>query len=272
MKRLLTIVCIAVLASSCRSTRKIGVAINNRKDSTGTPTAQQLGHADSISFIQGALQRLNAHHISYKTFSAKVNIDYKDATNKNYNVNATIRMQKDSAIWISANALLGIEAIRAYITRDSVKILDKLNKVYTARSMRFLQEQTDMPLTLAIMEDLIVGNPVFLDSVGSYSRGAAPGTITMLSIGNLFKHLMTLNEGDMTLTHSKIDDVDPAQSRTADITYDNYASDNGVLFSTKRQLLLSEVKKLNIKLDFRQYDFEVPVSFPFSIPKNYKRN
>ncbi|TCJ13308.1 DUF4292 domain-containing protein [Flaviaesturariibacter flavus] len=270
MNRLLTLICIVILASSCRSTRKIGVAINNRKDSSQVASAS--GRADSLAFIHGALQQLGGHHITYKTFSAKVNIDYKDATNKNYNVNATIRMQKDSAIWISANALLGIEAIRAYITRDSVKILDKLNKVYTARSMRFLQEQTDMPLTLSIMEDLIVGNPVFLDTVGSYTRNPSSGTVTMLSVGTLFKHLLTLNESNMTLAHSKIDDVDPAQSRTADITYDDYAASNGVLFSTKRQLLLSEVKKLNIKLDFRAYDFGVPVSFPFGIPKNYKRN
>lgn len=270
MKKILAALCIVLLATACRSTRKIGVAITNRKDSA--QITQQQHHADSLAFIGSAMQRLASNHIGFKTFTAKVNIDYKDATNKSYNVNATLRMYKDSAIWISANALLGIEAIRAYITKDSVKILDKLNKVYTARSMEFLQEQTDMPLNLSIMQDLIVGNPVFLDTASSYARNMPAGTVTMLSIGRMFKHLLTLNEGDMTIAHSKIDDVNHSLSRTADITYDEYDRKTGLPFATKRQLLLSEAKKLNIMLDFRQYDFEKEVSFPFSVPKNYKRN
>jgi hypothetical protein len=269
MKRLLTILCIAMLATACRSTRKIGVAINNRKDSA---QLAQMGHADSMTYIRQVMQRLDANVIRYQTFSGKVNIDYKDATNKNYNVNATIRMYKDSAIWISANALLGIEAIRAYITKDSVKILDKLNKVYTARSMQYLQDQTDMPLNLSIMQDLIVGNPIFLDSASAYSRNTMSGTLTVLSLGTWFRHLLSLNEPDMTLAHSKIDDVGGTTSRTADITYDAYETKTGIPFSTKRQMLLSEAKKLNVKLDFRQYEFGPAVSFPFNVPKNYKRN
>jgi hypothetical protein len=47
---------------------------------------------------------------------------------KNYDVNATMRMYKDSAIWLSANAVLGIEAMRVLITKDSVKLLNKLDK------------------------------------------------------------------------------------------------------------------------------------------------
>jgi hypothetical protein len=272
MKILVPILCIIMLATACRSTRKIGVAINNRKDSSQVVTTQQMAHADSMAYIRQVMQRLNANHISFNTFTAKVNIDYKDAANKNYNVNATLRMYKDSAIWISANALLGIEALRAYITKDSVKILDKLNKVYTARSMQFLQDQTDMPLNLHIMQDLIVGNPIFLDTASSYAHNASSGKLTMLSIGDLFKHLLSLNEADMTIAHSKIDDVDATMNRTADITYDAYENKIGLPFSTKRQMLLSEAKKLNVKLDFRQYDLNVPVSFPFNVPKNYKRN
>jgi hypothetical protein len=271
MKQILTLLCIVLLATACRSTRKIGVAIS-RKDSAQLAVAQQMGHADSMAYIRKAMERLGANHINFTTFSGKVNIDYKDAANKNYNVNATIRMYKDSAIWISANALLGIEAIRAYITKDSVKILDKLNKVYTARSMQFLQDQTDMPLTLATMQDLILGNPIFVETASTYARNTTLGTVTLLSTGSWFKHLMTLNDADMTIAHSKIDDIDKAMGRTADITYDSYETKNGLPFSTKRQMLLSEEKKLNVKLDFRQYEFGVPVSFPFNVPKNYKRN
>jgi len=269
MMRIAGFALLTVLTVACRSTRKIGAALA-RKDTTQTVVTTPSQRDDSTVFIRGAQERLAQRKIDYNTFTAKVNVDYRDASNKSHNVNATIRMQKDSAIWISANALLGIEALRALITRDSVKILDKLNKVYSVRSMAYLQEVTDMPLDLSIMQNLIVGNPVFVDSVIAYGRNQ--GTLTLLSVGTLFRNLLTINEDNMTLRHSKVDDLDPALNRTADFSYADYDDRKGVLFATRRQLYLSESKKLDVKLDFRQYDFNVPVSFPFSIPKNYKPN
>jgi hypothetical protein len=49
MKRLLTLLCIVLLATACRSTRKIGVAINSRKDSA---QLAQMVHADSMTYIR----------------------------------------------------------------------------------------------------------------------------------------------------------------------------------------------------------------------------
>ena len=43
--------------------------------------------------------------------------------------------------------LLGIEGIRAYITTDSVKILDKQNKNYIARSVPICRKYQNCRLT-----------------------------------------------------------------------------------------------------------------------------
>ena len=71
--------------------------------------------------------------ISFTTFSAKIDVDYQGTDGKKYNVNANLRMYKDSVIWISVTGLFGIEGLRAYITKDSVKILNKLDKIYTSK-------------------------------------------------------------------------------------------------------------------------------------------
>lgn len=269
MKTILAFIAVLVLLSACRSTRKITTAI--AKKDISVATKHENSAADSLAYIQTLLRRVDSNNINFKTFTAKVNIDYKDASNKSYNVNATLRMYKDSALWISANAILGIEALRVLVTKDSVKILDKLNKVYTARSIEYLQDVADMPLDLATMQDLIIGNPIFVDSVVSYGH-VPTNTITLLSIGEWFKHLMFLSESNKALLRSKIDDIDPTYNRTADITYLDYDNSKGVMFSTKRRINISGTKKLDIKLDFRQYDLGGSVSFPFNIPKNYKRN
>lgn len=260
------------LLASCRSTKKIQTAIA-KKDTVATvnvPTNVPKKN-DTLELINSTLSKLNANRINYRTFSAKVNVDYTGSDGKKYNVNATVRMYKDSAIWIAVNALLGIDVMRLFITKDSVKLLDKLNKTYTARSVDYLQEVTSLPLNLYNLQDLIIGNPVFLDSnIVSYSVNN--DQISLLSLGEFFKNLITLDGNDKTLLHSKLDDADPARSRTADLTYSNYETKKGQPFSTQRRIVVSEKKRLDIRLDFKQYDFNQEVSFPFSIPKNYERD
>ncbi|HRF24264.1 MAG TPA: DUF4292 domain-containing protein, partial [Chitinophagaceae bacterium] len=87
-------------------------------------------------------QHILNKQIQYQSFSAKTDVDYREQGGKKYSVTVHIRMIKDSVIWLLVNGPLGIEGLRALITTDSVKILDKQNKTYTARSMAYLQEVT----------------------------------------------------------------------------------------------------------------------------------
>ncbi|MGV3657063.1 MAG: DUF4292 domain-containing protein [Chitinophagaceae bacterium] len=266
MKFLYLIVLFFLLAA-CRATRPIQTAIA-KKDTAASVSRER---EDSLRFIAEAMESLKASELNFETFTAKVNIEYSGSDGKRYDVNASIRMLKDSAIWVSANAVLGIEAFRALITKDSVKILDKLNKTYTARSVDYLQEVTSLPLNLATLQNLILGNPVFFDSnIVSYSQ--APGTITLLSVGPYFKNGLTLSTDAKTVQRSKLDDADLARNRTADLGYWGYENKQGPLFATRRSISITEKKKLDIQLDFKQYGLNGEVSFPFSIPKNYVAN
>ena len=211
------------------------------------------------------------NRISFVTFSAKVDVDYRDAEGKRYDVNAHIRMYKDSVIWLSVTGPLGIEGLRAYITRDSIKVLDKQNKIYITRSVGYIQEITALPLDLAGLQDLLVGNPVFLDSsIISYSRSA--NTISLQSNGKFFKNLVIVSEPGRLLQSSKLDDLDELRNRTCYLTYSDYENKKGVNFSSKRKINVTEKKKLDIDLNFKQYDFNETLSFPFNIPKNYTKD
>ena len=180
MQRLLLGTLVLLLLASCRSTKKIGTAIS-KKDTTGRVTVDG-SREDSARFIRNIFLKIDSNRVRYTTFNSKVNIDYKGGDGKNYDVNANVRMYKDSAIWISANAILGIEAMRVLITRDSLKLLNKLDKVYTARSVDYLQEVTSLPLDLPTLQELIIGNAVFIDpNLSTFSTNA--NTISMLIIG-----------------------------------------------------------------------------------------
>ena len=269
IRSILFLATVAALMISCRSTRKIQTAIA-KKDSIQAPVPPGRSPADSAAFIRETLAKMNAATIDYTTFSAKINVDYQGTDGKKYDVNANLRMYKDSAIWISITAILGIEGLRAYITKDSVKILNKQDKVYTARSVAYLQEITALPLDLHSLQDILIGNPVFVDSnIISYSKSGT--NVSLLSMGKWFKNLLTLNELDR-IENSKLDDTDKNRSRTCNLSYSDYENKKDVIFSGKRRITVAEKSNLDIKLDFKSYDFNETLSFPFSVPKNYKRN
>ncbi len=275
MRFVILLVSIAVLAASCRGTRKIQTAIS-KSDTVvvNTPvkdTMKATAKVDSAALIKDVLAKMNAQHIDFTTFSAKLDVDYVGSDGKKENVNAKLQMYKDSIIWVSITGLLNIEGVRAIVTRDSVKILNKLDKKYTARSVAYLQEVSGLPLDLPALQDLLLGNPVFVDT-NSLSYSKDNNRVLLLSRGELFKHLLTLTENENTLIFSKLDDLDTKRNRTSDLSYDNYENKKGVNFSTKRRIAISDKTKLDIKLDFKNYSFNETLSFPFSVPKNYKRN
>lgn len=259
---------VIILLASCRSTKKIQTAIE-RKDTVVTEVSAN--KIDSQQLIKNALAKLGENRIEFQTFSAKVDVDYRGGDDKHYDVNANLRMYKDSLIWASVNAVFGIEAMRMLITKDSIFLLNKLNKTYLVRSIDYLQEVTSLPLTLSTLQDLLLGNPVFVDSANMVSFSNDNNTIALLSIGKTFKNLITINGNSNELVHSKLDDIDITRSRTADLNYDDYENKKGRSFSSKRRITVAEKNKLDISLNFKQYDFNDDVSFPFSIPKNYQK-
>jgi hypothetical protein len=270
------LVAMAGVVAGCRSAKKIQKVIaapSTRKDTVTviTPvTTAEDRHADSLKVIQQTVDRLTANHIDFQTFSARMKVHYEGSDGKDYEFNAFIHMKKDSLIWVSINAALGIEAFRLLITPDSVKILDKLKKVARLRSVSFLQDEIHLPVDFKTVQDLLLGNPIFLDTMNILFYKKDPSGISLLSVGDLFKNYLTLNS-DNTLRHCKLDDIDQMRARTCDLTYGDYEQRDAVRFSTYRKISVAEKTKVDIELGYKQYKFNEPLSFSFNIPKNYKR-
>lgn len=273
MKRLLLVTGVVSFLYSCRSARGVQTHVVKKDTivSITDPIVSESAKEDSIAFIKQIYKGIQDRHIHFTTFAGKADIDYEDGDGKKINANAHVRMYSDSVIWVLLTGPLGIEGLRAYITKDSVKLLYKQEKVYTARSIAFLQEVTALPLDLSTLQNLLLGNPVFLDSnITAYTR--TEKDITLQSFGTFFRNLITIGETDKLVLSSMLEDADKAINRTCYLTYDDYENSNDVRFSTKRRINVVEKKKLDIKLDFKQFDFNEKLSFPFTVPKNYTRN
>jgi Domain of unknown function (DUF4292) len=282
--KLLTVVVLigllAAAAASCRSTKNIRKVIatpGQHQDTTVTVTTvapvRDL-HADSIQVIHTALGNLAHHHIDFQTFSGHMHVHYQGGDGKDYEITVFVRIQKDSAIWMSIVGNVGpvtIEVFRALITRDSVKIMDKRAKVVRLRSVNYLQEQVHLPIDFNTLQNLLIGNPIFLDTAHVlYYRMETKGVMSLFSEGAAFTNFLTLNP-DYTIRHSKLDDTNPLSARTGDFTYGDYDYTGPQPFSTYRKISIAEKSKVDIEIGIKQYKFNDPLNLSFPIPKNYKR-
>ena len=272
MKFISTICFLSILifsAYSCKTVKQINKAIAP-KDSTAVIIIDQ-SKVDSILMIKKTIENLNRNYIAFKSFNAKIKVDYQDNKGKQPDVTAIVRIIKDSAIWISLTAtILNIEIYRVLITKDSVVLLNKQEHEVQYRSIDYLQEVTQIPFDYKTLQDLLVGNPVFVDNNIVYYK-KTENQILFSMVGKYFKHLLTLSSDNYYLTHSKLDDVDISRSRTADLTYASYENKSGFNFSTYREITVSEKNRLDIKLNFKQYEFNKELSVSFNIPKNYTK-
>jgi hypothetical protein len=261
-----------VLAFACRPAKKvqkIQLAIS-KVDTTPVVVPKDNKAVDSSKLIAEIYNKVIKNKIDFKTFNAKVRVEYSGKEGED-EATAYIRLSKDSVIWLSLRGPLGIEGFRVFITSDSVKVMDLVKKNVQYRSISYLHDLTDLPLDFTTVQDMIVGNPVFTDSnIISYGVNNN-NELLVLMIGRFFKHLVTLDKSNYKLIHSKLDDINSIRNRTCQMTFADYDNAAGVPFSTKRNISVSQQSKLDVNLDFKQYAFNQPLTFPFNIPKNYKK-
>lgn len=274
MKYLIILLLITILAS-CKTVKKVATIQEaiDKKDTTQTVVITETPKVDSASIVRGIMEKVVTNNIQFKTFNAKIKIDYESAENSD-SYTGYLSIAKDSLIFIRIRgSFLGIsaEGLQVKISKDSVVLVKKVGDKYVQyRTIDYLKEATQIPFDFSTLQDLLIGNPVFVtDNIVSYRDG--PTTLSVLMVGEIFKHLISLSNDDFKVVHSKLDDVDIQRNRTCAISFSNYQPMGTYQFATQRKIVVAEKSKLDINLDFKEFALNEPLKYTFEVPKNYKR-
>lgn len=276
MKQFLLIaVAATAMMFSCRTTKKTQViqAAITKKDTTPLIVIKETPKVDSVAIVRDIMKKVVRRKIDFTTFNAKIKVKY-EGPEKSDNFTVYLGMKKDSVILIKVTGTwMGIPGVglEARINKDSVTVVfHQGEKYYMTRPISYLKEVIEIPFDFSTMQDLIIGNPIFIDSnLVSYRSG--PNQLSVLMIGDLFKHLLTLDNIDFKALHSKLDDVDIQRNRTGDITFGSYEKMGNYQFATYRSISIAEKTKLNLYLDFKEFALNEPLKYNFDIPKKLKR-
>lgn len=274
MKYLKILLLITILAS-CKTVKKVATIQEaiDKKDTTQTVVITETPKVDSAAIVRGIMEKVVTNNIQFKTFNAKIKIDYESAENSD-SYTGYLSIAKDSLIFIRIRgSFLGIsaEGLQVKITKDSVVLVKKVGEKYVQyRTIDYLKEATQIPFDFYTLQDLLIGNPVFVtNNIVSYRDG--PTTLSVLMVGEIFKHLISLSNEDFKVVHSKLDDVDIQRNRTCAISFSNYQPMGIYQFATQRKIVVAEKSKLDINLDFKEFVLNEPLKYTFEVPKNYKR-
>ena len=69
-----------------------------------------------------------------------------------------LRMRNDSLVWLNVTATMGVEVLRAKISNDSVWLINRLEKTYLAEPLDTVSAQLGMPLSLPLLQTLLLDN------------------------------------------------------------------------------------------------------------------
>jgi hypothetical protein len=110
------------------------------------------------------LKRYAENKYAFDWLGMKVDASFGTEDNSD-SFKATIRMRKDSAIWVSIVPALGIEMIRVMITPDSLKYLSKIpeNKFYYTGGFDEIGRLIGIDFDFEMLQDLLVGNAIGLE-------------------------------------------------------------------------------------------------------------
>lgn len=94
----------------------------------------------------------------FEWMTAKMTMDINAPGGELKDVSGVLRMRRDSVIWISASAFMGVESLRALITQDTVVLVNKVDKNFFIEPLDSVAARYQWPATLHETQDMLLGD------------------------------------------------------------------------------------------------------------------
>ena len=208
---------------------------------------------------------VNNFDFNYLTSKGQITLNDK---NQNLSSGVSIRMKKDSVIWVSVQPGLGIEAARMMLTQDSVYLMNRLQKEYVATDYSFLRNKFQVDVSFEVLQSILLGN------------FQSQGTEKAMDEGNL-QHVQQMRQnllfdyfvGRLNSKLQQLNVQDKNTGNTITVKYDSFQNIGQEPFAhALAAQVLQKGEVSDFKLNYNRVAVsDEAVSFPFSIPADYKR-
>lgn len=245
------IIFLLLLTVSCKSKKEI-LTTTSLKPQTSEFLMTQL-----------AENQVNAQWLTAKT---KIAFDNNNQIQRAY---STIKMRKDSIIWMNIKKL-GIEAARVQVTPDSVYLIDRINGQYSIKGLNFITEKFNLPANFSTLQNFLLGNAVFF----TRSLSASNDDLNYQLLGETDRLVSQYWLNGISYQLTKMYFSEKEEKRQLVSTLSDYRPINETQnFSYFRSIDLdsTEMGKVKVEFNFTEVEINQPTTIRFSIPDHYER-
>lgn len=230
------------------------------------------------------LDFIDQNTFDFNSLSAKAEIDVVDEKTTSFKVH--VRIQKDSAIWVSITPLLGIEMARALITQDSIIFMNRVKSEYFKGDFSYINKTFNVDLDYDMLQALLVGNSIDFEK-NEKVRTSIDRKKDLYFIGtekkrkikkDLKKDKEKIKEQTQIIWLSpenmKIAELllhDPERDQSLHSTFSEYQPIDEQLFPHKLQFNIEAKRNLTINVNYNKVTLNKELSFSFKIPSKYEQ-
>jgi hypothetical protein len=205
----------------------------------------------------------------FSTLYIKASVQYA-SEKQNQNVTAEIKLKKDEQILISIR-FLGITMAKASITPTKLSYYEKVKGTYYEGDFTALSQLLGTDLDFNKVQNLLLGRAIDNLKEGKYRETLTDQMYRLDedSDGNTKKSFyidgnnFTINKQEITQTK---------EERSIQVAYSNKKEFKEMTLPLTINIDSNQMKgKAEIKLEYNTVSFNEELSFPYSIPNDYKR-
>ena len=252
---------------ACKASKR-----TSTKTTTTTPTS-----ADAPLSISTVLMNMHGNNVDFERMNGDAGVDYKGQP-MNIAVSSTVRWRRDSVIWMNVRKL-GFSVARIQVTRDSVFVVNYLQSSYVAKNLSYIEKTFGVPLDFSILQDILLGNPVFLTEKEQLTlEKPNNGDIILRGRDDQWKATYRIDATNFAVKEMLFEEL--GTNRLLKICYKNYGN---VRVPNCTQQNFSYLRTIDVEspqtgkvsvvleVDTESLEINVPKNIKFEIPNHYQR-
>jgi Domain of unknown function (DUF4292) len=205
----------------------------------------------------------------FSTLYIKANVQYA-SEKQNQNVTAEIKLKKDEQILVSIR-FLGITMAKASITPTKVSYYEKVKGTYYEGDFSALSQLLGTDLDFDKVQNMLLGRAIDNLKEGKYTETFADQVYKLdeASDGNTRKSFY-IDGNNFTIIKQEI--TQTKEERMIQVVYANKKEFKEMTLPLTLNIDSYQKKaKAEINLEYNSVSFNEELSFPYSVPNDYKR-
>ena len=270
-----------LFTTSCKQKKKV------QKTATIVTINDTLNGRCKLDFKSaGTLSRhVKDNEFNFIWVTAKANVEsLVDGKEESFDIKVNIR--KDSAMLITIQYLLGIQVAKVLITKDSVKMVNYIQKNYFKGDFNYINDMLNADLDFGVLQAVLFGNsaefyedddlklkPVTDRENCHYLLSTErKRKLKKLQSGeNELKkalQILTLNPDNYKIIKNEFSD--PANNRSFTATYKSFNQKDSVYAPYHVDIDIVAEKKASVKIEYVRIEKNTPQKLSLNIPGKYE--